>query len=78
MAYVTNDGIRFTRSSRGSSCCGLADTLDGWRDVGWVEALRGAHRLVLVDAPGHGGSDRPRAPGTYGAASRSASAVWRR
>ncbi|MCH7739391.1 MAG: alpha/beta fold hydrolase [Chloroflexi bacterium] len=30
-----------------------------WRRAGWVDALSGLRRLILVDLPGHGASDRP-------------------
>ena len=28
-----------------------------WRRAGWVDALSGLRRLILVDLPGHGASD---------------------
>ncbi|WP_060905184.1 alpha/beta fold hydrolase [Streptomyces scabiei] len=30
-----------------------------WRSAGYVDALADSHRLVLIDARGHGGSDAP-------------------
>ncbi|OFX19333.1 MAG: hypothetical protein A2V77_13190 [Anaeromyxobacter sp. RBG_16_69_14] len=72
MAQVVNGGIRIHYEVEGSGTPlvllhGLADTMDGWRDAGWVGALRDRHQLVLVDARGHGGSDRPRRPEAYAA-----------
>ncbi len=47
MAYVTNDGIRIHYALEGEGTPlvlhhGLADTLDGWRDVGGRSAPRRA------------------------------------
>jgi len=66
MAQVVSGGIRIHFEVEGSGTPlvllhGLADTLDGWRDAGWVGALRNCHRLVL------NGSDRPRRPEAYAA-----------
>lgn len=36
------------------------------RKAGYVDALAGEHRLVLVDFRGHGASSRPRDPASYG------------
>ncbi|WP_373465054.1 alpha/beta fold hydrolase [Streptomyces luteogriseus] len=36
-----------------------------WRSAGYVDALAGDHRLVLVDARGHGGSDAPHDVDSY-------------
>ncbi|MCH7734059.1 MAG: alpha/beta fold hydrolase [Chloroflexi bacterium] len=36
-----------------------------WRRAGWVDALSGMRRLILVDLPGHGASDRPGDHGPY-------------
>ena len=36
-----------------------------WRALGYVEALRGEHRLILVDARGHGRSDKPTTMAAY-------------
>ncbi len=72
MAQVVSEGIRIHYEVEGSGTPlvllhGLADTLEGWRDAGWVGALRDHHRLVLIDARGHGESDRPRRPEAYAA-----------
>lgn len=40
-------------------------TLESWRDAGYVSALGDDHRLVLLDARGHGGSDKPHDPEAY-------------
>lgn len=61
------DGIRIHYEVEGSgSPLVLAHWLSGsgedWRDVGYVDALRDEYQLILVDARGHGGSDKPHDP----------------
>jgi pimeloyl-ACP methyl ester carboxylesterase len=36
-----------------------------WTEPGYVDALSSDHRLVLVDLPGHGLSDKPHDPAAY-------------
>jgi pimeloyl-ACP methyl ester carboxylesterase len=36
-----------------------------WGTLGYVDALRAAHRLILVDARGHGRSDKPTTMDAY-------------
>jgi pimeloyl-ACP methyl ester carboxylesterase len=36
-----------------------------WRYLGYVEALKNDYQLVLVDARGHGASDKPHVPEAY-------------
>jgi pimeloyl-ACP methyl ester carboxylesterase len=38
---------------------GIIQSTAEWRRSGWVDALSGMRRLILVDLPGHGASDRP-------------------
>lgn len=33
--------------------------------MGWVDGLRDRHRLIVMDARGHGKSDKPHAPSAY-------------
>jgi len=40
-------------------------TLQNWRDAGYVAALRDDYQLILIDARGHGGSDKPHAQDAY-------------
>jgi pimeloyl-ACP methyl ester carboxylesterase len=37
----------------------------GWREAGYVEALRDAYQLLLIDARGHGQSDAPHGAEAY-------------
>jgi pimeloyl-ACP methyl ester carboxylesterase len=40
-------------------------TLDDWYEYGFVDALAGEYRLILLDARGHGQSDKPHALEAY-------------
>lgn len=40
-------------------------SLEDWRQLGYVDALKDTHRLILVDARGHGLSDKPHDPADY-------------
>jgi pimeloyl-ACP methyl ester carboxylesterase len=44
---------------------GGGGSLERWYELGYVEALSRNFRLVLVDARGHGQSDRPHDPQSY-------------
>lgn len=36
-----------------------------WRDLGYVNALKHENQLILIDARGHGASDKPHDPASY-------------
>jgi len=70
MPYVSNQGIRIYYEVEGSGpplvlAHGISGSLEDWREVGWVEALRDRYQLILVDARGHGRSDKPHHPDAY-------------
>lgn len=44
---------------------GFTDSLESWYDLGYVEALKPRYRLILIDARGHGASDKPHQPDAY-------------
>ena len=44
---------------------GFSGTLKRWIWAGYVDALKSRYRLILVDARGHGGSDKPHNPDAY-------------
>ncbi|TAK33155.1 MAG: alpha/beta fold hydrolase [Chloroflexota bacterium] len=44
---------------------GIAMSLEFWRYYGYVEALKKSHQLILIDARGHGASDKPCDPAAY-------------
>ena len=45
---------------------GMMGRSEVWRLEGYVDGLRDEHRLILVDARGHGRSARPSDPADYG------------
>jgi pimeloyl-ACP methyl ester carboxylesterase len=45
---------------------GLTGSGERWRDTGYVASLSDAYRLILIDARGHGGSDKPHDRAAYG------------
>ncbi|AKF03027.1 alpha/beta fold hydrolase [Sandaracinus amylolyticus] len=46
---------------------GLGDASPTWWECGLAQRLAAHHRVVALDARGHGGSTRPRDPRAYGA-----------
>ena len=44
---------------------GVTDSSDVWYERGYVAALKAKYRLVLIDARGHGQSDKPHDPPSY-------------
>jgi pimeloyl-ACP methyl ester carboxylesterase len=44
---------------------GLTGYLESWRERGYTKVLGGDYRLILVDARGHGRSDKPHEPEAY-------------
>lgn len=44
---------------------GLTGSLESWREYGYVDALRNEYQLILMDARGHGKSDKPHDPEAY-------------
>jgi len=44
---------------------GLTGDTEGWRDVGYVAALKDDYLIILMDDRGHGKSDKPHDPAMY-------------
>ena len=70
MPYATNQGFRIHYQVVGEGPPlvlqhGLFWNLKGWRRVGYVNALRTNYRLILMDARGHGESDKPHEDSAY-------------
>ncbi|MDQ6601703.1 MAG: alpha/beta fold hydrolase [Chloroflexota bacterium] len=70
MPYATNDGTRIYYEREGSGPPlvlqhGFTRSLEGWRDSGYVDALKNDYELILLDARGHGRSDKPHDPAAY-------------
>jgi pimeloyl-ACP methyl ester carboxylesterase len=44
---------------------GFTDSLTSWYEYGYVDALASDHQLILIDARGHGESDKPHDTSQY-------------
>ncbi|MFC1947932.1 alpha/beta fold hydrolase [Chloroflexota bacterium] len=44
---------------------GLTGSLEGYKETGFVEALNDEYQVILMDARGHGKSDKPHDPAMY-------------
>ena len=70
MPYVRSQGLRIHYQVEGSGPAlvlhhGFGDSLESWYELGYVEALKEDYRLILIDARGHGASDKPHEPEAY-------------
>jgi pimeloyl-ACP methyl ester carboxylesterase len=70
MPHVDNDGVSIHYEAVGEGVPvmlhhGLADSLASWDRTGWARRLATRHRVLLIDARGHGESDKPHAPEAY-------------
>lgn len=54
---------------------GTGDCLESWEAYGYTSALQHHYRLILIDARGHGASDKPRDPAAYSLEQRAADVV---
>jgi pimeloyl-ACP methyl ester carboxylesterase len=70
MPYVDHQGTRIHYQVEGDGPPlvlqhGFTGNLKRWYSFGYVGALKSNYRLILVDARGHGGSDKPHDPAAY-------------
>ena len=70
MPYTTNNGVRIHYHLKGHGpplvmLHGWSDSLEDWHDYGYVDALKSNYQMILMDARGHGYSDKPHAPEAY-------------
>ena len=70
MPYADNNGVRIHYQVEGEGPPlvlhhGLGCTLEDWRTWGYVGPLKGDYELILMDARGHGASDKPHDPEAY-------------
>ena len=70
MPHVDNDGVRIHYHLEGDGPPlvlqhGFTSSIQNWYAHGYVEGLRSAYRLVLIDARGHGLSDKPHDRDAY-------------
>jgi pimeloyl-ACP methyl ester carboxylesterase len=68
--YADNSGIRIHYEVDGAGPPlvlqhGFTQCLEDWSECGYVAALRPRYRLILLDARGHGGSDKPHDEASY-------------
>ena len=71
MPYAVNNGVRIHFEVEGNGFPlviqhGFTDSMETWYEIGYVDALKGKHQLILVDARGHGRSDKPHSTSAYG------------
>lgn len=64
MPYASNAGVRIHYTVEGSGKPlvlqhGFTDSLTSWREYGYIAALRDCYKAILIDARGHGESDKP-------------------
>lgn len=70
MPHATNQGIRIHYRVEGEGPAlilqhGMTWSMEGWARHGYVDVLKPYYRLVLVDARGHGKSDKPHQASAY-------------
>jgi hypothetical protein len=70
MSYTTNKGVRIHYEVEGEGPPlvlqhGWTHSMEDWHTWGYVGALRDHHRLILIDARGHGESDKPYERSAY-------------
>jgi pimeloyl-ACP methyl ester carboxylesterase len=70
MPYAHNAGVRIHSQVEGEGCPlvlqhGFSESVVDWYESGYVDALSRDYRLILIDARGHGTSDKPHDPDAY-------------
>jgi pimeloyl-ACP methyl ester carboxylesterase len=70
MPYANNQGVRIHYRVEGEGPPlvlqhGFTQCIEDWYEAGYIDALKGDFRLILVDARGHGASDKPHDPAAY-------------
>lgn len=67
---TSSDGVRifYTTIGQGDPLVlshGMTHTWQSWQDLGYTDDLKDRFRLILIDARGHGQSDKPHAAAAY-------------
>jgi pimeloyl-ACP methyl ester carboxylesterase len=68
--YADNEGVRIHYEVEGEGPAlvlqhGFSESVIDWYESGYVEALKPDYRLILIDARGHGASDKPHYADAY-------------
>ena len=71
MPHVNNQGVRIHYQVEGEGPPlvlqhGGLNSIESWYESGYVDALKTAYQLILIDARGHGASDKPHDAHAYG------------
>ena len=74
-SYAVNNGVRIHYEIVGSGPPlilqhGFTQSAKDWYRAGYVDALKPHYQLILVDARGHGESDKPHDAAAYTLSSR--------
>jgi pimeloyl-ACP methyl ester carboxylesterase len=80
MPYAANQGVRIHYRVEGAGPPlvlqhGFTQSLEEWAKCGYVAGLKSDYRVILVDARGHGDSDKPHDPAAYPLETRAADVV---
>ncbi len=80
MPFARNAGVRIHYQTTGTGPAlvlhhGTGGSGPDWKDLGYVDALKDRRRLILIDARGHGQSDKPHDPAAYDLGLRAADVV---
>lgn len=70
MPYISNRGVKIFYETAGLGsplvlAHGMSMSGEDWKEWGYVDLLTKNHRVVLIDARGHGRSDKPRGSENY-------------
>jgi pimeloyl-ACP methyl ester carboxylesterase len=68
--YASNQGVRIHYKVEGEGPSlvlqhGYSQSLERWYQCGYVDALKSSYRLILIDARGHGASEKPQDRASY-------------
>ena len=71
MPFVENDGVRIHYKVEGPGeplviQHGFTSSIEAVRLLGYSDSLKDSYQVILIDARGHGVSDKPQTPGSYG------------
>jgi pimeloyl-ACP methyl ester carboxylesterase len=80
MPFTNNGGVRIHYDTFGGGPPivlhhGTTGSGANWIEFGYVDALKADHQIILLDARGHGDSDKPHDPAAYDLALRASDVV---